>query len=367
MSVVILFALLLLQEASPVQLPTPEAKLSQSDIAQLKATASSGDASAELSLAQAYENGNGVPQNDDEAAAWYRKAADQGIAAAQNNLGVMYREGRGVPRDKEEALKWYRKAARQKNGNAMFNVGAAYYNGDGIGVDPVLAYAWFLLGAEQGNSRAADAATRSGTELAGGGKLDAYINIAHIYANGDFLNKDLHESAKWYQKAVELKSPLAEVELASIYINGEGVQQDFRHAMNLCKSAAEQGYPPGMYCVAFYYQHGWGVSAKDPKEALRWYRNAAGAGHLGAVIVVGEMYRHGEGTQVDRPEAYCWFFLAHQHRIAEGRQHAAALWSEMTPDDIKRLEKKLRGMSYDPQKVFEAMKLPSPSATPASN
>ena len=51
-------------------------------------------------------NGQGVPQDDVEAAGWYRKAAEQGHAFAQIRLGDMYADGRGVPQDDVEAYKW---------------------------------------------------------------------------------------------------------------------------------------------------------------------------------------------------------------------------------------------------------------------
>ena len=40
-----------------------------------------------------YKEGNGVPQNDAEAAKWFLEAAQQGDANAQLNLGMMYQEG----------------------------------------------------------------------------------------------------------------------------------------------------------------------------------------------------------------------------------------------------------------------------------
>ena len=41
-----------------------------------------------------YDSGLGVPEDDVEAAEWFRKAAEQGYAGGQCNLGVMYAEGR---------------------------------------------------------------------------------------------------------------------------------------------------------------------------------------------------------------------------------------------------------------------------------
>lgn len=42
-----------------------------------------------------YENGEGVPRDDGQAATWFRKVAEQGHAFAQYKLGLMYENGRG--------------------------------------------------------------------------------------------------------------------------------------------------------------------------------------------------------------------------------------------------------------------------------
>lgn len=82
--------------------------------------AEQGYAAAQYGVAADYENGNGVPQNDAEAARWYgealrgyRKAAEQGDTSAQIALGHMYAEGKGTPRNEAEALRWLSKAAEQ--------------------------------------------------------------------------------------------------------------------------------------------------------------------------------------------------------------------------------------------------------------
>ena len=63
-----------------------------------------------------YAKGRGVPQDDAEAAAWYRRAAEQGDADAQFGLGAMYAEGRGVPQDDPEAHTWLNLAASRLTG-----------------------------------------------------------------------------------------------------------------------------------------------------------------------------------------------------------------------------------------------------------
>ena len=77
-----------------------------------------GDARAQFRLGVMYTMGQGVPQDDKEAARWYRLAATQGYAAAQYNLGVMYFTGIGVPRDVVRAHLWYSLAAAPGHENA---------------------------------------------------------------------------------------------------------------------------------------------------------------------------------------------------------------------------------------------------------
>src|SRR5260370_2186987 len=255
--------------------PTPDqrsiqSKLSAAEVAKLQASAEGGDASAQYALGIAYEGGNGVPQSDESAVKWYRKAADQGNAVAQSRLGVMYRIGQGVGRDKEEAVRWYRKAARRGNPQALFNLGVSYYNGDGVPSNPTLAYSWFLLAQEAGNPAAEDAVKRSAEEGGRMGTPDALVQVAAMYEKGEELPQSYIEAAKWYRKAAEL-SPLAAVNLSSLLIDGKGVAQDYGQAMSFCRRAAKWNYAPGQFCVGYLYQRGLGTPA-DPKEAAKWYQ-----------------------------------------------------------------------------------------------
>jgi hypothetical protein len=76
-----------------------------------------------------YHNGEGVPQDDAEAAKWYLKAVEQGYADALTKLEIMSQEGKGVPEDDAEATKWYIKAAEQGIADAQYNLGLKYFFG----------------------------------------------------------------------------------------------------------------------------------------------------------------------------------------------------------------------------------------------
>ena len=140
--------------------------------------------SAQFTLGLIYEEGKGVKQDTTEAVEWYRKAAQQGEEEALNNLiamgnrgnsiaqfnlGVMYEEGDGVGQDDAEAAKWYRRAAEQEHENALnrlmemcnkgiavaqFNLGGMYQDGEGVAQDNEEAAKWYRKAAEQGHATA---------------------------------------------------------------------------------------------------------------------------------------------------------------------------------------------------------------------
>ncbi|MQA65956.1 MAG: hypothetical protein GEU76_08650 [Alphaproteobacteria bacterium] len=120
----------------------------------IRPLAEQGDARAQANLGVLYENGQGVPRDDIEAAKWYRKAANQGDASAQYKLGGLYWQGKGVPRNGEEALKWYRQAADQGYADAQNTVGVMYWTGRGTPQSDAMAMEWFRKAAAQGHAKA---------------------------------------------------------------------------------------------------------------------------------------------------------------------------------------------------------------------
>ncbi len=68
-----------------------------------------------------YADGEGVPEDDEEAVWWYSLAAEQGYASAQYNLGLMFADGEGVPEDLSLAYMWYNLSAAQGNSGARWD------------------------------------------------------------------------------------------------------------------------------------------------------------------------------------------------------------------------------------------------------
>lgn len=88
------------------------------------------------------------------ALAIFTPLAKAGLSIAQNNLGMMYLNGTGVPQDDEQAALWIRRASEAGNAIAQSMLGMLYEGGEGVEQDNCRAYMWYSLAAIQGNEEA---------------------------------------------------------------------------------------------------------------------------------------------------------------------------------------------------------------------
>ena len=133
-----------------IQKAQASAEIIHKHIAKLQDSAEHGAAEAQFTLGKMYTDGNGVPQDDKQAAEWYKKAAEQGHAGGQCNFGFSYAEGKGVAKDYDAAIAWYRKAAEQGYAEAQYKLGNMYNKGRGVPQSNIDAFAWLSLAASQG-------------------------------------------------------------------------------------------------------------------------------------------------------------------------------------------------------------------------
>ena len=176
-------------------------------------TAGTGSADELYRKGRMYYYGQGVRQDYEEAAKWYRKAAWLGNVDAEYCLGYMYLLGYGVGQDNEEALKWYRLAAA--GGNAMASEKAA--------------------GLEAAAREAA--ARRQRTANA-----QALYQTAEKYYYGRGAKLNYNKAANLYRKAANLGNADAQCRLGYMYTCGVGVSQDYYKAEKWYMKAAAQGH-----------------------------------------------------------------------------------------------------------------------------
>lgn len=116
-------------------------------IARLTGAAKRGDTHAQLALAARLATGDGLPQDEAEAARWYTAAAKDGSGEAAYNLATMYERGEGVRQSKSKALALYRKAEKLGSGDASITLGELSLRGDDTKNNLLVALEHFALAA----------------------------------------------------------------------------------------------------------------------------------------------------------------------------------------------------------------------------
>ncbi|MEO8137111.1 MAG: tetratricopeptide repeat protein [Betaproteobacteria bacterium] len=75
-------------------------------------------------------------------------------------------------------------------------------------------------------------------------------------------------------------------------------RKDYRRAMSAYREAAEQGDARAMMVIGTMYREGQGV-AVDARQAAQWYDRGAAAGSRAAQFALGDMLESGEGIPPD--------------------------------------------------------------------
>jgi localization factor PodJL len=148
----------------------------------LRAAALKGDPTAAYEVGMRFADGKGVPQNFDDAAKWYDRAAQAGIVPAIFRLGTFYEKGLGVKKDPDLARRYYLQAAERGNAKAMHNLAVLDADGGGKGANYKSAAQWFRKAADRGVA-------------------DSQFNLGILYARGIGVEQNLAESFKWFSLA----------------------------------------------------------------------------------------------------------------------------------------------------------------------
>ncbi len=270
--------------------------------------AEAGDSDAQFGVGVILDNGQGVSENDAEAAKWYRLAAEHGNPDAQFNLALLYDSGKGVEQNKEEASFWYRKAAVTGHVGAQYNLALMYENGDGIDRDPAIAAFWYRKAAEQGHAKAQN-------------------NLGVLYDKGVGVAEDKAEAAKWYAAAAEQGFARAQFNLGVMYDFGTGVPLDDAKAAGWYRKAAEQGDLEAQFNLALMLDTGEGIPV-DKAEAAKWYRKAAEQGNAAAQNNLGVLLDSGDGLPRDPAEAAYWYEQSADRGNTSAMRNLAALYRD---------------------------------------
>lgn len=181
--------------------------------------AEAGHAESQYLLSTMYEAGQGVSQDDAQAALWERQSAEQGHAYAQANLSFRYYAAGDFP----EAFAWCQRAAYSNLAWAQYHLGLMYRKGEGVTQSDTEAAYWYRLAAAQSFPEAQ-------------GKL------ADLYYMGKGVPLSFEQAAAWYRSAAGQGNAEAQFQLGHMYAVGQGVEHDYTQSRHWIRQAALQGH-----------------------------------------------------------------------------------------------------------------------------
>lgn len=277
--------------------------------------AGAAHAAAMYKLGVRYGNGQGgLPMNQVQAVAWYRKAAEAGNVDAMCELGVRYESGiGGLPVDEVQAVAWYRKAAKAGSANAMYRIGVYHDTGRGVlPKDEVKAAAWYR-------------------DAANAGDVTAMCRLGGMCASGrGGLPKDDGRAIGWYRKAADAGSAAAMHWLGLRYESGRGgLPKDDTLAVAWYRKAADAGADAAMCKLGVMYIHGRGGLPTDDVQAAVWLGKAAASGDVPAMFWIGSMYADGRGgLPRNEVEAEAWFRKAAHNGNVDAMRSLETMYAE---------------------------------------
>ena len=190
-------------------------------VAVVQKMADAGDAEAAFRLGRYYDR-ESIEPDYSLALKYYQKASDQNHGWATNNLGALYENGRGVPKNDDKAYEYFKKAASEHSQWAYLNLAnIALSNG--------------------GN----DAANKGIQILEEGGRDQCtmcLIEEASIYHSGAYgVARDIGKSVWLLNKAAALGDTQATLIVAELHIVGDGVPQSSRTSFEMLKTLSDNG------------------------------------------------------------------------------------------------------------------------------
>lgn len=293
------------------------------------------------SLGLLYEELGDYDKKFQQSAKW----AAEGYGWPMYYVAECYENGKGVTENQDKAIEWYQKAYEchgEVAGHAAFRLGCIY---DEQG-NWETAFAWDRRGAEEG----LDWCMRS---------------LANRYRNGGGVSKDLKKAMEWYEKAYNLHGMIAgdaAYQLAGIYSDEENDEKKWEWT----KKSANEGYDEAMIDIGLCYdgddassedqakamewyqtayaQHGTAVGdaalliammydrQEQAEKAFEWYSKGAEEGSEDAMYFLAQSYEYGAGVQANREKAIEWYQKVvdcHGDEEEEAEEHLQALLKEI--------------------------------------
>ncbi len=292
------------------------------DLLALQKAAASGDAAAQLALANLIFSGSVKDAKPEDAAALLEKSADSGHPPAQFALARFLQSGGvGVKADPERAKFLIQQAAESGHAPSQSAYGALL-------MDQIDLKARDISFAEplQWFRKAADQAEPVGR-----------CRLGMMLAAGQGVAADPAAGWKWIAKAAQSGHPFALNEAGICLQQGRGVEKDPTAAIGYFHAAADQGNTAAMVNLGNCYRFGVGIPL-DLNKAGAAFAAAAKANSGPGQLLLGEMFERGEGTTANPVSAAVNYLRAAANGLPAGKERFEVLKLKLSKSQIQEAE-----------------------------
>ncbi|MCY7352664.1 MAG: serine/threonine-protein kinase [Cytophagaceae bacterium] len=275
----------------------------------IRRLAEAGDPEAQSNLGSLYESGipGVLPKNQFLAFQSKEKAARQGFAFAQVSLGDAYRNGQGTAVNARRAYNWYAQSARMGHPTAMIrlawmlidsNTGEAEKWGFQAQRQQY-APAEYFLGWLNQYKKAARQRTRQDLDAVYKQAIANYrqtlqldstyayaaLRLAGMCIGGQGTDTNYAQAADWYQKATAQEYAQAEAwyGLSGLYyVGGHGLTKDFKKCLESLQKSADSKYSYAENALGYQFMQNGELVPRNLPEARRWLERALSHGNPNA-------------------------------------------------------------------------------------
>ncbi|QQR38596.1 peptidoglycan-binding protein [Devosia rhizoryzae] len=184
-------------------------------------------------------------------------------------------------------------------------------------------------------------------EAAAKGNAKAQFEVAAIYGEGRAVEKDLEESAKWYERSAAQGFVPAQYRLGNLYELGSGVEKDLEEAKLWYQRSAEAGNRMAMHNLAALHAGGQ-MGEQEFEVASEWFARAAALGMTDSQFNLGMLYARGLGVEQDFEQSYKWFSLAALSGDKDATQARDDIAKSLTAEAVSRINDEVKAWKIEP-------------------
>jgi TPR repeat protein len=264
-------------------------------------------------VADAYDRGTLIGDDQAKATEWYERAARTGAAPGLHVAGIRRIQGKGQAPDPMGGIAMLQQAVAAGYVPSILAMGHSFLKGVVVPRDETRGVAIFREMADLGVPRAMlllglvyreqqdwGRAEEWLAKAAENGDALGYHYIAGLYRFGQGRPANPVKAMEYYRRGADAGVPQAMAGMAALFRLGVNGQKDYAKSLEYATKAAQAGDPYGQWNLYVLYSQGLGV-ARDDARAEMWLRRCAGQQYMDCVRMLGVGLTEGMGMPGDVP------------------------------------------------------------------